>query len=87
MQLESNERLSAEPERVVPDSGRVLSSPEHLIAFGYDAAWFEALSGQHGIGLLKKQFMEVDVGPDALALMRNIKDAIDPLGIMNPGPA
>jgi len=43
------------------------------------------LSGEHGIGLLKKQFMELDVGPDALAVMRKIKDAIDPLGIMNPG--
>lgn len=43
------------------------------------------LSGEHGIGLLKKQFMELDVGTDALAVMRAIKDAIDPLGIMNPG--
>jgi glycolate oxidase len=43
------------------------------------------LSGEHGIGLLKKQFMELDLGPDALAVMRKIKDAIDPLGIMNPG--
>ncbi len=36
------------------------------------------LSGEHGIGLLKKQFMELDLGTDALALMRRIKDAIDP---------
>ncbi|MGB8266971.1 MAG: FAD-linked oxidase C-terminal domain-containing protein [Candidatus Velthaea sp.] len=43
------------------------------------------LSGEHGIGLLKKQFMELDLGPDTLALMRAIKDTIDPLGIMNPG--
>lgn len=43
------------------------------------------LSGEHGIGLLKKQFLELDLGPDAIALMRRIKDAIDPLGIMNPG--
>jgi glycolate oxidase len=43
------------------------------------------LSGEHGIGLLKKQFMELDLGADVLALMRRIKDAIDPLGIMNPG--
>jgi glycolate oxidase len=43
------------------------------------------LSGEHGIGLLKKQFMELDLGSDAIALMRRIKDAIDPNGIMNPG--
>ena len=43
------------------------------------------LSGEHGIGLLKRQFMEMDVGTDALAMMRKIKDAVDPLGIMNPG--
>ncbi len=43
------------------------------------------LSGEHGIGLLKKQFMELALGSDALALMRAIKNAVDPLGIMNPG--
>ena len=43
------------------------------------------LSGEHGIGILKKQFLELDLGPAALALMRRIKDAVDPLGIMNPG--
>ncbi|MDP9025601.1 MAG: hypothetical protein M3N13_09545, partial [Candidatus Eremiobacteraeota bacterium] len=43
------------------------------------------LSGEHGIGLLKKQFMELDLCADAIAVMRKIKDAIDPLGIMNPG--
>lgn len=42
------------------------------------------LSGEHGIGLLKKQFMEMDVGPEALRVMRAIKLALDPLGIMNP---
>lgn len=43
------------------------------------------LSGEHGIGVLKKQFMELDLGTDVLALMRRIKDAVDPAGIMNPG--
>ncbi|HEY9181161.1 MAG TPA: FAD-linked oxidase C-terminal domain-containing protein [Candidatus Baltobacteraceae bacterium] len=43
------------------------------------------LSGEHGIGVLKKQFMELDVGTDALELMRRIKEAVDPAGIMNPG--
>ena len=43
------------------------------------------LSGEHGIGLLKKQFLELDLGPEAIGIMRKVKDAIDPLGIMNPG--
>ncbi|MGH7728318.1 MAG: FAD-binding oxidoreductase [Vulcanimicrobiaceae bacterium] len=43
------------------------------------------LSGEHGIGLLKKQFLELALGAEGLALLRRIKDAIDPLGIMNPG--
>lgn len=43
------------------------------------------LSGEHGIGLLKKQFMEMDLGSEALGVMRAIKSALDPLGIMNPG--
>ena len=43
------------------------------------------LSGEHGIGVLKKQFMELDVGPDALRVMRSIKEALDPHGILNPG--
>jgi glycolate oxidase len=43
------------------------------------------LSGEHGIGLLKKQFLELDLGPDVIALMRRIKAAVDPEGLMNPG--
>ena len=43
------------------------------------------LSGEHGIGLLKKQFMELALGAEAVELMRRIKAAVDPLGIMNPG--
>ena len=65
---------------------------EMLRVAGAARAIFEAaidlggtLSGEHGIGLLKKQFMELDLGPEAIALMRKIKDAIDPNGIMNPG--
>jgi glycolate oxidase len=43
------------------------------------------LSGEHGIGVLKKQFMQLDLGEHAVELMRRIKAAIDPRGIMNPG--
>jgi glycolate oxidase len=43
------------------------------------------LSGEHGIGLLKKQFLETALGPQAIDLMKRIKDAVDPLHLMNPG--
>ena len=43
------------------------------------------LSGEHGVGTLKREFLEMAVGPVAMQVMRNIKCALDPQGIMNPG--
>jgi D-lactate dehydrogenase (quinone) len=45
------------------------------------------LSGEHGIGRDKRPYVELEVGPEALALMRRVKAAFDPDGIMNPGAA
>ena len=43
------------------------------------------LSGEHGIGLAKRDFMPLAVDANALALMRRIKAEFDPDGILNPG--
>jgi D-lactate dehydrogenase len=43
------------------------------------------LSGEHGIGLAKRDFMVQAVDPGALALMRQVKAVFDPDGILNPG--
>lgn len=43
------------------------------------------LSGEHGIGLLKKEFMEQDLGYEALEAMKKIKLALDPHNLLNPG--
>lgn len=43
------------------------------------------LSGEHGIGLMKAPFMEMELGKDALHMMKLIKDAWDPKNILNPG--
>lgn len=43
------------------------------------------ISGEHGIGYSQKSYMPIAFSPDELALMRRIKDAFDPDGILNPG--
>ena len=42
-------------------------------------------SGEHGVGLGKREFLEQEHGVETLAVMRQIKTALDPRGIMNPG--
>ncbi len=43
------------------------------------------LSGEHGIGLSKAEFMDIAFSPAELQLFRDIKKAFDPNGILNPG--
>jgi D-lactate dehydrogenase (cytochrome) len=42
-------------------------------------------TGEHGIGLHKQGFLCDETGEEAVALMRAVKAALDPLGILNPG--
>jgi D-lactate dehydrogenase (cytochrome) len=42
-------------------------------------------TGEHGIGLHKIDFLRAEAGDGALAVMRAIKHALDPLRILNPG--
>ena len=43
------------------------------------------LSGEHGIGLVQKQYMDIPFSEKSLDLMRSIKTVFDPKGILNPG--
>lgn len=42
-------------------------------------------TGEHGVGLGKQKFMELEHGPGALKVMRQIKRLLDPNNILNPG--
>lgn len=43
------------------------------------------LSGEHGIGLVQKQYMDIAFNKNQLELFRAIKQVFDPNGILNPG--
>jgi glycolate oxidase len=43
------------------------------------------ITGEHGVGRLKRPWLVDQLGPDVMALTRRIKTAFDPDGILNPG--
>ena len=43
------------------------------------------VTGEHGVGLLKKAGLASEVGPAVLQMHRSVKSALDPAGIFNPG--
>jgi glycolate oxidase len=45
------------------------------------------ITGEHGVGRLKRPWLEGYLGPDVMELNQRIKRALDPLGILNPGAA
>jgi FAD/FMN-containing dehydrogenase len=49
------------------------------------AAHEGSVSAEHGIGLLKREYLGFSRSPGELAMMRAIKQALDPQGIFNPG--
>ena len=48
-------------------------------------AYHGSISAEHGVGQLKRDYLPRYKDPVELALMRRIKDALDPEGLMNPG--
>jgi glycolate oxidase len=45
------------------------------------------IAGEHGVGTLKRPFLEDELDPIQLAVQRRIRDALDPHGRLNPGKA
>jgi glycolate oxidase subunit GlcD len=43
------------------------------------------ITGEHGVGRLKRPWLAGQIGPEAMELNRRIKAALDPAGILNPG--
>ena len=63
--------------------GRVQAACEEL--YRAAIAMGGTVTGEHGIGASRRAFLEEQRGTDAVEVMRSIKSALDPLGILNPG--
>jgi len=44
-----------------------------------------SISGEHGIGFAKAPYLRLELSEDEIALMKRVKAAFDPNGILNPG--
>ena len=44
-----------------------------------------SISGEHGIGFTKAPYLGLELSADEIALMKRVKAAFDPHGILNPG--
>lgn len=55
------------------------------LVYGLVREWRGSISAEHGIGLLKRPYLRYSRTPEEIALMRTLKRALDPHGILNPG--
>ncbi|MBX3529408.1 MAG: FAD-binding oxidoreductase [Rhizobiaceae bacterium] len=55
------------------------------LVYGVVREFGGSISAEHGIGLSKRKYLPLSRSPAEIAMMRSIKAALDPRGIMNPG--
>jgi FAD/FMN-containing dehydrogenase len=57
----------------------------HQLVYGLVREWRGTTSAEHGIGTLRRPYLGYTRTPVEVALMKQIKQALDPRGILNPG--
>ncbi|MGW7414551.1 FAD-binding oxidoreductase [Streptomyces sp. NPDC054863] len=65
------------------ESRRARESFDEIMALGLELGG--TITGEHGVGVLKKEWLARELGPVGVELQRGVKAAFDPLGILNPG--
>lgn len=69
----------ADPE----ESRRARESFDEIMALGLELGG--TITGEHGVGVLKKEWLARELGPVGVEMQRGVKQAFDPLGLLNPG--
>jgi glycolate oxidase len=65
------------------ESRRARESFDKIMALGLELGG--TITGEHGVGVLKKEWLAREIGPVGIEMQRQIKQVFDPLGILNPG--
>ncbi|MFF9811178.1 FAD-binding oxidoreductase [Streptomyces coeruleorubidus] len=65
------------------ESRRARESFDEIMALGLELGG--TITGEHGVGVLKKEWLARELGPVGMEMQRAVKQAFDPLGILNPG--
>ncbi|MFC9312790.1 FAD-binding oxidoreductase [Streptomyces nigra] len=65
------------------ESRRARESFDEIMALGLELGG--TITGEHGVGVLKKEWMAREIGPVGIEMQRGIKRVFDPLDLLNPG--
>ncbi|MET8827428.1 FAD-linked oxidase C-terminal domain-containing protein [Streptomyces sp. NPDC004610] len=65
------------------ESRRARESFDEIMALGLELGG--TITGEHGVGVLKKEWLAREIGPVGLEMQRAVKQVFDPQGILNPG--
>ncbi|MFI5616912.1 FAD-binding oxidoreductase [Streptomyces sp. NPDC051567] len=65
------------------ETRRARASFDAIMALGLSLGG--TITGEHGVGVLKKEWLARELGPVGLEMQRAVKAAFDPLGLLNPG--
>jgi glycolate oxidase len=70
-------------ERNAPEMERVEHAMQEIFDFAVKLGG--TITGEHGVGVAKKKFLPGAIGEQSIDLMRQLKRAWDPTGLLNPG--
>ncbi|MFC4497640.1 FAD-binding oxidoreductase [Streptomyces ovatisporus] len=65
------------------ETRRAYEAFDAIMALGLDLGG--TITGEHGVGVLKKEWLARELGPVGLEMQRGVKQLFDPLGLLNPG--
>ncbi|CAL9447749.1 putative FAD-linked oxidoreductase [Streptomyces sp. enrichment culture] len=65
------------------EARRARASFDEIMALGLSLGG--TITGEHGVGVLKKEWLARELGPVGVEVQQAVKQAFDPLGLLNPG--